>query len=977
MIKLSGLNKYYNRGKSNEIHVINDANLELGSRGMVAIFGRSGCGKTTLLNVIGGLDDFRSGSVEIDGRDVGCDTDALRNEYVGYIFQNYNLRADQSCFDNVADALRLCGIDDDEVIHARTMAALSNVGMEKYHARTPDTLSGGQQQRIAIARAIVKNPRIILADEPTGNLDEANTVMIMDLLKAISRDHLVLLVTHESDLVDHYCDSVIELSDGRIVGMRENKNARGFFGRDKNTIYLGELPKRELAGDCVKIDYYGEPSDAPLRLTVVNVGGKLYLKASDRSLSIVDDSSETRFEEGAFEEKEIPSHAEIDMSSLPPIHGKRFGRLFNFASSVKSGIASNVGRKRRGRRLLISCMCLFSAIMVMASALFGTVIGEVSELRLLVNQNSFYVDTSDPKTVAELRAAMLDPASGIDYTRHTYAGGAGDDVIMVLTQYFETFESSYNTTLSSNAVWLEHSLAESLPLVAGRKTDLRDEEILISSALADALLEESPLGYISEPKDLIGLVNLYGMSINGLRLRIAGVVESPERVFYVSPLAMAKNTLENTACYADRGSALGVSIGAGEAMLYIRSRLSNVAYPNPGEKILIRGHEVRVTDVIEYQSSYEKWLDARGIGKKTFEERLAEYERKLTDGLGLSTIDLEYRRLRDLYIDENFFPLLFDYYSELDAYMRECFFFAPGDYSLWLYCEKGVREAAYDVALGGDEQDAQYLYIAELYRAQNGRYPTVSEYNSFPISSHKSLYEVLSDAKNTYMEEFLSTNANVDSGIGSTHRYLVSDEDYVELARSFGESHPSALGDYFGEENTLSCRILVHSSDVEATANYLATLTGATVISPDELYEEYARDSRLVMIANLTFMLVLLALMCLCMYFIMRSSLMSRVKEIGILRAIGVSRKNLLFRFGVESLVLASVTVLPGYLFSSIVMGVWLANSALIGSLFYYPLWLALALLAVMYAVCLACGLIPIALMLRRTPSAILAKYDI
>ena len=241
MIRIQGLHKFFNKGRSNEIHVINDISLDLPEKGMVAIFGKSGCGKTTLLNVIGGLDKYAEGTLTIENQSIRENTDVIRNKYIGYIFQNYNLNKEESCFDNVADALRLCGMTDEAEVESRVTAALANVGMERYAKRTPDTLSGGQQQRIAIARAIVKNPRIILADEPTGNLDEANTVMIMDLLKAIARDHLVLLVTHEANLVDFYCDTVIELQDGKVVGNKQNASANGFAAKDKNDIYLAEL----------------------------------------------------------------------------------------------------------------------------------------------------------------------------------------------------------------------------------------------------------------------------------------------------------------------------------------------------------------------------------------------------------------------------------------------------------------------------------------------------------------------------------------------------------------------------------------------------------------------------------------------------------------------------------------------------------------------------------------------------------------
>ena len=301
MIKISKLDKYFNKGKSNEIHVIDDVSLELPDSGMVALFGKSGCGKTTLLNVLGGLDGFAGGAVEIDGADIRVGTDDLRNRNIGYIFQNYNLNREQTCYENVENALRLCGMTDPDEIDGRVAAALANVGMDKFAKRLPDTLSGGQQQRIAIARAIVKNPRIILADEPTGNLDEANTLVVMEILRAIAKEHLVVLVTHEAHLVDYYCDKVIELGDGKVLSVRDNQSVGGYTARDKNTVYLGELDKHELNGDAVNIGYYGDTPQTPVRLKIVNSGGKLYLRVDTPGVHIVDESGEIRFDDGVFE----------------------------------------------------------------------------------------------------------------------------------------------------------------------------------------------------------------------------------------------------------------------------------------------------------------------------------------------------------------------------------------------------------------------------------------------------------------------------------------------------------------------------------------------------------------------------------------------------------------------------------------------------------------------------------------------------
>ena len=367
MLKITSLNKYYNKGKQNEIHVVNGIDIELPSSGMVAFFGRSGCGKTTLLNLIGGLDKFESGSISIDGNDIRRDTDVIRNKYVGYIFQNYNLVRSETCFDNVANALRLCGVKDEETIEARTMAALRNVGMEKYRSRTPDTLSGGQMQRIAIARAIVKNPRVILADEPTGNLDEANTVMIMDLLRSIAKDHLVLLVTHEESLVDSYCDKVVELKDGVIVSVRDNRATEGASVKDKNDVYLGELEKSEYLADGISIELFGATPENPIGIKIVNDGTRLLLKVEGDGVRVIDNSSEIRLIEGKYEPRATKNRMSetIDMSDLPEIEGTEHGKLFNFKGAVKSGFANlRKSGKSKKNAVMISCLVLFSIVIV-------------------------------------------------------------------------------------------------------------------------------------------------------------------------------------------------------------------------------------------------------------------------------------------------------------------------------------------------------------------------------------------------------------------------------------------------------------------------------------------------------------------------------------------------------------------------------------------------------------------------------------
>ena len=220
MIRINNLDKYYNKGKKSEQCALNDVNLEFGNTGLVCILGESGSGKTTLLNAIGGLDDFSGGSIEINGTKLtGYSpklTDAIRNEHFGYIFQNYYILKDYTVGYNVKLALNRYDLTEEEK-NERVDYILDMLGILKYKKKVVSKLSGGQQQRVSIARALVKAPNIILADEPTGNLDEENTLKTMMILKNISKECLVIVVTHEKRIAKFFADRIIQVSDGKIV----------------------------------------------------------------------------------------------------------------------------------------------------------------------------------------------------------------------------------------------------------------------------------------------------------------------------------------------------------------------------------------------------------------------------------------------------------------------------------------------------------------------------------------------------------------------------------------------------------------------------------------------------------------------------------------------------------------------------------------------------------------------------------------
>lgn len=219
MLQLKKIVKQYGNGE-NSVTALNGVNLTFRENEFVAILGHSGCGKTTMLNIIGGLDHYTSGDLIINGISTkdykSKDWDAYRNHSIGFIFQSYNLIPHQTVLANVELALTISGVSKSER-KKRAIAALEQVGLGNQLHKKPNQMSGGQMQRVAIARALINNPDILLADEPTGALDSETSIQVMELLKQIAKDKLVIMVTHNPELAEQYANRIVKIKDGTII----------------------------------------------------------------------------------------------------------------------------------------------------------------------------------------------------------------------------------------------------------------------------------------------------------------------------------------------------------------------------------------------------------------------------------------------------------------------------------------------------------------------------------------------------------------------------------------------------------------------------------------------------------------------------------------------------------------------------------------------------------------------------------------
>lgn len=219
MLRLKNISKDYIIDKK-PFRALNNITLNFPKSQFCCVLGPSGCGKTTLLNIIGGLDAYTEGNLYIDGKSTKSykskDWDNYRNKRIGFVFQNYNLIPHLTILENVELSLTLDGVNHKER-KKRTTNALHKVGLDDILTKKPNQLSGGQQQRVAIARALISNPEIILADEPTGALDSKTSVQVMNIIKEISKDHLVIMVTHNEELANMYANRIIKIKDGVII----------------------------------------------------------------------------------------------------------------------------------------------------------------------------------------------------------------------------------------------------------------------------------------------------------------------------------------------------------------------------------------------------------------------------------------------------------------------------------------------------------------------------------------------------------------------------------------------------------------------------------------------------------------------------------------------------------------------------------------------------------------------------------------
>ena len=870
MIEISNIIKHYNKGHINSVKALDGVSLTFPDTGFIGILGRSGCGKTTLLNVLGGTTTISAGKVLINGEDLYKKTDDIRNRNIGYIFQNYLLIRDETVFENVSDSLILAGVTDEKEIEKRVNEALDYVGMSRYRNRRPDSLSGGQQQRVAIARAIAKQPAIVLADEPTGNLDKQNTVIVMDILKKLSKDHLVILVTHEKDLASEYCDRIIEMNDGKVTGMQ---------GKDPES--SGKTEKKELSKEAVT------------------------------------------------------------------------GRLFDLKKSFKQSIKATGIRKRSV--IILGIFLVLSSFMEVL--LTGYLSVNVKEFIDKVKANDpaiFYIDPDNAKGPVSKKELILDKNSGIDAVSFLTEGkaariGSGEFTMPV----FPSSEWGFNNSEMPNRVacsYWDASLIKDLKPSAGKVSPGKGE-VVITTALAQKMEDNMQISALNSPDDLLGF-GFYGLNPTAREEhKIVGVIESDRSYVYCSTDDIDEAYFSVT---SPEGCLTKVSgsdkVAEGEITVCHANKDFEKLFKK-GDSLTIHGRKIKIGEVINKHFPYSKYIETKKIPKKS------KIETDMTD--------FEY----------------FDYYmEEYGDYVNYCL--EHGDSVkitpyMKAYADGNKHVLNFMKAEESGNEEFKYYLVT---KAILGKEPTEDE-----IDENRGAVENLEQRVSNDIfgnKDYKTDEYDIE--------YVFNPKDLALFADLVG------ISDYrMGKDiKTLSPILLLHSTDPEKTKDYLRDKYGEaseatsdmidgmepfTYLTPDSFTYRAVAENQGALFISLFLIAFFYVVIVLSLFMILKLEIADRIKYIGILRSIGVTRKNILFRFTIENILLFFKTVFPGFLAASAILLFLEYNKALpmASDVVNYPLPLCFATAAVLFLTMLVIGIIPVHSIIRRSPSDIMAKYDI
>lgn len=572
MIKLNGLNKTYLKNKAGSLHVLNDVSLTLPDKGLVMLLGVSGSGKTTLLNVMSGLDKVDKGDIKFKDTTIkkyqSKKWDPLRNLDVGYVFQNYYLLPDQTVYDNIALTLKMTGLTDEKQIKERIQYLLKQVNMEHYENRRAGHLSGGQMQRVAIIRALAKNPSVIIADEPTGNLDSKNTLDIMQMLKAIAKDKLVVMVTHEEALARFYADRVIHIKDGSIVKDYENEKTSSLDYYDDPDIYLKDLnAMSQVDNDLLNLSVYtDQDTTKKIEAKLIVKNQTLYIEVNDdayKKVRLVGETSDTVIHDAHQTKQSQVEHAKVfETDILNQDYKKQQRSAITIKDSIKMAL-KKIKESSKLSKFLYVIFALSASVIALAVGFLANVVIIDDREVLEYPKNTIVVYENNFESFEDFYALReLDSVNNL----HVF------ETLIPLRFNMPTYYQS-RTAQSVNAPAAPISLIDASYLTLGEMPK-NDQEIVIDIELVEIMLTGASFEQrgVNDVDDVLGLTNTHQFFTDNFRdFKVVGIVETGAPVYYLSDAFIASFN---------------------QNFLYARE------FFEPGEIEVVGGRDVRASDEV-------------------------------------------------------------------------------------------------------------------------------------------------------------------------------------------------------------------------------------------------------------------------------------------------------------------------------------------------------------------------------------------
>lgn len=919
MIKIENIKKSYS--STDEGRVLKGINLEFGETGFVCILGKSGSGKSTLLNIIGGLD---KGEGTITYEDVSVNhydakkIDLYRSKNIGYIFQNYLLIQDLTVYENIDVALSLAGVNNAVERKNRIEKCLKIVGLDRFKRRVSSALSGGQQQRVAIARALAKDTKILICDEPTGNLDSVNTLEIMKILKTISKTKLVIMVTHNNDMAKHFADRIIKLVDGEIISDKENQ-AKG-ASVNKDIIELSSLETSSINNNGIEIVSYKDNSLVePLKLSIIEYQGKVKITIESSHQILGDDVCIVDKIEEDEEAKEVDLTFNNDYKS-----DKKVGLFKRIKSSCKK-----VYGAKKATKVLYTFFSIFG-ILISFFIYFAS------------NLNSIYVSEDESKSTTDNYFSnrtifTLDPDNNKQAKNYVYRdefynwieednGISGVRPVRFDQRLFgfhhcedlRYLGNNYTkgTKIKVDIVRYNDVNKEIKKIYLGRNIE-NEYEVLVTKSYLKLYLEDYRINNKSLSDEVV-LDSYFNFGFASCSFKIVGVVESD-----------ANAVICRDADYLEFVNAAQKSVE------------SNVlAYVFSNAKVMSNDEYLEYKNLTELPKIYRDWDKAPGPDSvnvyysRSILRKAINYEVRLSqlNMIGVLEEEEEIIVFDTVVYDKSYSKFLSLFFKKLTDNSEFSIESLPLFFKEFSKMESDDREIVY---LNGKTKETlvngDIIISKDLYDSIKGSNPNRTISSCRIAGYYESNYGIFDAYTNNVTYDVLNL------------KYMTPVDGRLDL-------------------------IVV--DDYSKANDYLKDL-GYKVQNMNDYY----RDKVYELIKRIFFVVIIAIAIIVSLFMFMtnRSKMIKNIYTIGVFRALGVSKKNIYKTFFIDSMSVTTLTMAISYVLTFVAVNLF--------SYFYKTPSYGFDLFAIgfvaMYLVNLLFSMLPLILLLKKTPREITIKYDI